>query len=96
MVRIGVVGDFQPTNETHLATTAAFVHAGDAAGLTVEVSWIPTPDIALDPETTLRGLGGCSSPPAAPTRAWMVPWRPSASPVPEVSPSSAPAEGSNT
>ncbi|MDA8062494.1 MAG: CTP synthase, partial [Actinomycetota bacterium] len=66
MVKIGVVGDYRPTNETHLATTAALEHAGDAAGLTVEVSWVPTAEIASDPETTLRGLQGVLIAPGSP------------------------------
>ena len=47
MVGIGVVGDHQPTNETHLATTASLHHAGEAAGLDLEVAWVPTPEVEL-------------------------------------------------
>lgn len=51
MVRIGVVGDYQPTNQTHLATTTSLEHAATAAGLTVEVTWIGTEVVGGD-----RGL----------------------------------------
>ncbi len=66
MVSIGVVGDYQPSNETHLATTAALGHAGDAAGLSIDVSWIGTTDVGSDPETTLRDFHGLVIAPGSP------------------------------
>ncbi|MHB1548523.1 MAG: CTP synthase C-terminal region-related (seleno)protein [Acidimicrobiales bacterium] len=45
MVRIGVVGDYQPTNETHLATTAAVQHAAANANAEAEITWIGTEEL---------------------------------------------------
>ena len=39
MVRIGVVGDYDPTKETHVATTSALALAG------AEAAWLPTDDV---------------------------------------------------
>jgi GNAT superfamily N-acetyltransferase len=41
-VRIAVVGDFEPRNETHVATTSACEHAAAALGHPVDVTWIAT------------------------------------------------------
>ncbi|HEX9343416.1 MAG TPA: hypothetical protein VF995_07365 [Actinomycetota bacterium] len=42
VLRIGVVGDYQPGNETHTATAAAVEHAAASRGWAAEVTWIPT------------------------------------------------------
>src|SRR5437868_5307553 len=41
-IRIGVIGDFNPNNSTHLATNSAIAHAGKALGKSFEVVWLPT------------------------------------------------------
>lgn len=46
-VRIGLIGDYQPTSETHHATEAALHHAAARLGISVEVLWLPT--ASLDP-----------------------------------------------
>ncbi len=66
MVTIGVIGDYQPANETHLATTASLQHAGDAAGLPIDISWVPTSDITSD--GALIGLHGLLIAPGSPYR----------------------------
>lgn len=43
---IGVIGDFNAKNKTHVATNAAIVHAADALGQQVAIEWVPTPQIA--------------------------------------------------
>ncbi len=42
-VRLGVIGDYNPSNETHRATDDALTHSADALGAAVRVEWIPTP-----------------------------------------------------
>ena len=44
MVRIGVVGDYQPENETHTTLGDALKHAAAALELDVAVTWLPTDD----------------------------------------------------
>lgn len=44
-IRIGVVGDWDPKNSTHIGTNEAFRHAENQLGATVEVDWLPTASI---------------------------------------------------
>lgn len=48
-LRVGVIGDFDPSSMSHVATNNAIAHAQDALGLDVSVSWVPTPTLALKP-----------------------------------------------
>jgi CTP synthase (UTP-ammonia lyase) len=45
MIRIGVVGDYNPANPTHVFTTTGVGHAAAAIGVEAEVTWIPTEEI---------------------------------------------------
>ncbi len=66
-VRVGVIGDFNPSNETHRATNAALRHAADTLGAAVNVRWIPTPELDGAPaETVLRQFHGLWCAPASP------------------------------
>jgi CTP synthase (UTP-ammonia lyase) len=56
MVRIGVVGDYNPANETHVATTTGVRDAAAVIGAAAEVTWIPTEEIR--PGDDLRALLG--------------------------------------
>jgi CTP synthase (UTP-ammonia lyase) len=48
-LRVGVIGDFDPSFVSHVATNNAIAHAQDALGFNVSVSWVPTPTLALKP-----------------------------------------------
>lgn len=41
-LNIGIIGDFNPKNVTHLATNEAIVHAADASRQAVAIEWVPT------------------------------------------------------
>ena len=41
-LKIGVIGDFNPQNRTHVATNRAIDHAAVASGFAVQVEWLPT------------------------------------------------------
>lgn len=41
-IKIGIIGDFNPKNSTHLATNDAIAHATDANGADVVMEWLPT------------------------------------------------------
>ena len=45
---IGIIGDFNPANNSHLATNAALQHAAGALSVTVEPAWVPTQLLADD------------------------------------------------
>ena len=48
-LRIGVIGDFDPSSLSHNATNNALAHAQDALGLNASVYWVPTPTLAQKP-----------------------------------------------
>jgi len=56
MISIGVVGDYNPANVTHVATTTGIRDAAAAVGVAAEVTWIPTEEIR--PDDDLRALLG--------------------------------------
>lgn len=60
--RIGVVGDFNPANATHLATNAALEHAGLA------FAWVPTEAVGPDAAVSLDRYAGLFIAPASPYR----------------------------
>ncbi len=63
-VCVGVIGDFNRSSEAHRATNDALKHAADALGATLNVQWIPTPELEGTPvETALRSFHGlwCAS-----------------------------------
>ena len=41
-VRIGIIGDFDPRNPTHIPTNDGIAHAAAALGVAIEVDWLPT------------------------------------------------------
>jgi CTP synthase (UTP-ammonia lyase) len=48
IIRIGVLGDFNPDYHTHHATNAALQHAAKSLAREVETTWVPTPSL-LEP-----------------------------------------------
>jgi CTP synthase (UTP-ammonia lyase) len=44
-VRIGVVGDFDPSFVVHTATNESLAHSAARLGVTVDVTWLPTPSL---------------------------------------------------
>ncbi|MGB6944104.1 MAG: hypothetical protein WBE37_17020 [Bryobacteraceae bacterium] len=40
--RIGIIGDYNPRNPTHIATTNGIQHAAEALGEAIEPVWLPT------------------------------------------------------
>jgi CTP synthase (UTP-ammonia lyase) len=48
-LKIGVIGDLDPSLAFHKATNEAIFHAGEALGLKVSVSWISTPTLNQKP-----------------------------------------------
>jgi CTP synthase (UTP-ammonia lyase) len=59
---VGVVGDFNPRNPTHIATDEALTHAG------LLFEWVPTDAVGDDPATRLGGYAGLWIAPASPYR----------------------------
>jgi len=68
VLRIGVVGDYQERNETHLAIGTAVDHAARRRGWLAEVAWIDTPRIDGAAEDVLDGFDAVWIAPASPYR----------------------------
>lgn len=66
-VRIGIIGDFESTRRSHLATNAALDHAAQHLSADLEVCWVPTPSF-LDPRglKTLERYDGLWASPGSP------------------------------
>jgi CTP synthase (UTP-ammonia lyase) len=45
-IRVGVIGEFDPSRVSHVATNEALGHAAAALGVTVRPAWLPTPALA--------------------------------------------------
>lgn len=48
-IRVGVIGDFNPSSESHRATNDALKHAADLLPATIRIEWVAT----LELERTL-------------------------------------------
>jgi CTP synthase (UTP-ammonia lyase) len=48
-LRVGIIGDFNPSYPSHAATNEALSHAAKALSLSVDRAWLPTQ--ALEAET---------------------------------------------
>lgn len=66
ILRIGVLGDFQPIH-SHFATTAALYDAATKLKVPLEIGWIPTPSLdGAQPRKVLRHWDGLLAAPASP------------------------------
>ena len=65
-IRIGVVGDYQEDNQTHLAIGVAVDHAAERRGWLAEVIWVATPRIEVAAEQILAGFDALWIAPASP------------------------------
>ena len=66
--RIAVVGDFDASYPSHLATNQAIDAAARALGASVDVVWVPTPDVAASGAGMLAEFDGIWSAPGSPYR----------------------------
>ena len=66
-IKVGVIGDFNPSSETHRATNDALTHAADCLSMTIRVEWVATPELERTPGTTaLRRFHALWCAPASP------------------------------
>ena len=42
LLRVGIIGDYDPDRPSHTATDAALSHAAEALSIRLERSWLPT------------------------------------------------------
>ena len=67
VIRIGILGDFNPVYHSHFATNAALYDAASRLKATLHLRWIPTPSLA-EPgfAKTLRRWDGLLASPGSP------------------------------
>jgi CTP synthase (UTP-ammonia lyase) len=66
-IKVGVIGDFNPSNDSHRATNDAVKHAADSLSVTASVTWIATEKLERTAaDTALRGFNALWCAPASP------------------------------
>ena len=70
-LRVGVIGDFEPSYHSHFATNAALYDAATALGVPLHLRWNPTPDLDhADGERRLASYDGLIASPGSPYRSF--------------------------
>jgi CTP synthase (UTP-ammonia lyase) len=64
-IRIGIIGDFNPLNPTHVATNDGIGHAAEVLSMPIEALWLPT-----DRPTTGADYHGLFGSPGSPYRSF--------------------------
>jgi CTP synthase (UTP-ammonia lyase) len=59
LLKVGIIGDFDPNCLAHLATNEALSHAATALSMRLAYSWLPTP--SLDEEGSEAMLKPCDA-----------------------------------
>jgi CTP synthase (UTP-ammonia lyase) len=57
-ISIGIVGDFNPKFDHHLATDESLKHSAARLGVEVKPEWIPTLSLEENPKNRLAALDG--------------------------------------
>ena len=71
VIRIGVIGDFEPAYHSHFATNAALYDAATRLKMTLELRWIPTPSLEdADAGKLLRRWDGLIASPGSPYKSF--------------------------
>ncbi len=65
-IRIGVIGDFNPANRTHLATNRALADAAEQLQIKTAVEWLPTPHVEKAGVDSLRSFSALFCSPGSP------------------------------
>ncbi len=68
MLRICIIGDYDPANLTHTASTVALQHAAASVGVDVDVDWVPTVEITSVDAPRIAGADALLIAPGSPYR----------------------------
>ena len=67
LLRVGIIGDFDPHLRYHLATNEALRHAAHTLSVRVDTAWLPTESLDnADCEATLKRFDALWCAPASP------------------------------
>jgi CTP synthase (UTP-ammonia lyase) len=68
-ITIGIIGDFDETKTSHIATNQAIQHAATYLSLYVKIDWLPTPSFRKKSlKTTISQYQGLFASPGSPYR----------------------------
>jgi len=71
-VNIGIIGDYDPHRNSHIATNAAINHAAESLSLEACITWISTPSILMPKgPQKLEQYDGIWASPGSPYRSMM-------------------------
>ena len=66
-LKVGIIGDFDPNNLTHIATNEALSQAAKALAVPVAPAWLPTPSLDNEfSQTKLKSFDALWCAPASP------------------------------
>lgn len=65
-LRVGIIGDYQPTFRPHQATDEALAHTAQTLSVPVEVTWLPTASLEGQPEPHLSEFDALWCAPGSP------------------------------
>ncbi len=68
-ILVGVIGDYQPTYETHSMTNACLRHSADRLGVEVEAKWLQTPTL-VEPAKAMKPFNAFICAPGSPYKSY--------------------------
>jgi CTP synthase (UTP-ammonia lyase) len=66
LIRIGIIGDFDPVRPSHKATNEALNHSADYLGINLEVQWLPTKALERNTDNMISKFDGLWCSPGSP------------------------------
>jgi CTP synthase (UTP-ammonia lyase) len=69
-ILVGVIGDFQPTYDTHVMTNLSLRHSADSLGVGVDVEWLPTSTLDGDVNARVRRFDAFICAPGSPYKSY--------------------------
>ena len=71
LIRIGIIGDFEPAYHSHFATNAALYDAAAKLKVSLEMRWLPTPSLdGPAADKILRRWDGLVASPGSPYKSF--------------------------
>ena len=65
-IKIGIIGDFNPDNASHLATDDALQHAASSLSFPISIEWLPTVELERDAAAMVQPFNGLWCSPGSP------------------------------
>lgn len=66
LIKIGIIGDFEPEHPSHKVTNEALNHCADFLRIKIDIKWLPTESLERDTDKSLSKFGGLWCAPGSP------------------------------